>query len=252
MPLPRRQPVGRSLDAGGDRRVRRVAVLERNHFARRHVGEAAAAGAAALQVIGVEQHAGIRTVGAVEDFAQRRDRIDHGMLRVELDREREPVFAADVGAALQVLDRLLRRADILAGRAHHLRAIERDRVLAGLLQHVEQPRALVALGEQPAVFAAERADRNLRRTNDVEHLAVRHAALVAAGEVDAAQLDRIEAAVARGLDRGLERRGVDGPGVQRQASELRHLSYSDYFCSFVEPGVVRGLDGKGKVSPASR
>ena len=115
-------------------------------------------------------------------------------------------------------------ADILARRAHHLRTVERDRILAGLLQHVEQPRALLALGEQPAVFAAERADRNLRRADDVEHLAIRHAPLVAAGEVDAAQLDRVEAAVACGLKRGFERRGVDGPGVQRQASELRHQS----------------------------
>jgi hypothetical protein len=173
-------------------------------------------------VIRIKQHAGVRPVRAVEDVAQRRDRIDYGMLRIELDREREAVLAADVSATLEVLDRVLRRADILPGRAHHLGAIERDRILAGLLQHVEQPRALLALGEQPAVFAAERAHGNSRRADDVEHLPVRHAALVAAGEIDAAQLQRVEAAVTRGLDRGLERRGVDGPRVQRQASELRH------------------------------
>src|SRR6185503_813429 len=112
-PLPRRQPVGWTLHAGGDRRGRRVAELKRDHFSGRDIREAAPARAAALEMIGVEQHAGIRPAGSVEDFAQRRDRIDDGMLRVELDRECEAVFAADVGTALEVFDRLLRRADIL-------------------------------------------------------------------------------------------------------------------------------------------
>jgi hypothetical protein len=220
--LPGRQPVCRPLHARGDRRRRNVAVLERRKFLGRDIGEAAPTGAATFKMVGVEQHPGVRPIGSVEDLAQGFDAVDDGMLRVELDRELEPVLAADVGAALEVLDCVALGAGVLAGRAHHQRAIERDRVLAGFLKHVEQPFPLGAGRKQPAVFAAERADRDPRGANEVQHLTVLHALLEAAHEIEPAQLDRVEASGARGGERMLERRGVDRPGVQRQTSKCPH------------------------------
>ena len=222
MPLARRQPIGRPLHAGRDRRGRRVAVLECRDFVGRHAFEAAAARPASLHVIGVEQHAGIGAAGATQDFAQHRDAIEHGVLRIELDREPEAALAADVGATFHVLDGIADRPDVLPRRAHDQRAIERHRVVAGDLEVVEQPLALVAGCENPAVFAAQRADRDFGGTHHVEYGVVRHSPFIAALEVGAAQFDRIEAAVARGLDRDIERRGVEGPSVQRKPAEWIH------------------------------
>ena len=63
-----------------------------------------------------------------------------------------------------------------------------------LAEHAEQALALVAGREDPAILDAHRADRQAGGAHQVEHGGVRQAALGAALEVDAAQLDGVEAA----------------------------------------------------------
>jgi hypothetical protein len=70
---------------------------------------------------------------------------------------------------------------------------------------------------------AKHADRNAGLADEIEHLRVAHAGIEAALEVGAAQFDRVKAGDARGIERGRQRRGVDGPHMQRQPAKLfRH------------------------------
>ena len=52
--------------------------------------------------------------------------------------------------------------------------------------------------------------------DQIEHLRVAHAGIEAALEVGAAQFDRVKAGDAGGIERGRQRRGVDGPHMQRE------------------------------------
>jgi hypothetical protein len=139
--------------------------------------------------------------GALQDFAQRRAAVENGMLRIELDRQFEAALAADVGSALHVLDRLLLRGDVLTRRAHHQRAVQRHRIVAGDYQVGEQPRALLAVRENPAVFAAEGADGYPGGADQVQHRIVGQSLFIAALEIGAPQFHGVETAVARGVQR---------------------------------------------------
>ena len=105
------------------------------------------------------------------DLALHRQAVEHVVLRVELDRElagrirrrcRRPRF--------RLRDRVADRAVDRPRRAHQHVAAERHRVLAGLAEHAEEALALLAGGEQPAVFDAEHADRDAGLADEVEHL----------------------------------------------------------------------------------
>ena len=98
-------------------------------------------------------------------------------------------------------------------------------------EHLEQPLALLAGGEQPAIFDAEHADGNAAGADQVEHLLVAHAGVEAALEIGAAQFDGVEAALFGRVERGLQRRRIDGPHVQGETPEfLRHGRYCPSYC----------------------
>src|ERR1035441_792473 len=149
-----------------------------------------------------------------------RTMIEHVVLRMDMHREPQLVFGGDIAGLAQIFDGVLDRALHLSRRTHQHVAAERDRVLARLAEHLEQPLALVAGGEQPAIFDAEYADRNASLGGQVERLRVAHAGIEATLEIGAAQFDRVEAALFCRIERGGERRGVDGPHMQSEAPEL--------------------------------
>ena len=136
----------------------------------------------------------------------------------------------------------------LARRAHQRVAAERHRVLAGFAEHLEQPLALVAGREQPAIFDAEHADRNAAFLDQVEHLRVAHAGIEAALEIGAAQFDRVVAGLFGRIERGRERRRVDRPHMQGETPELfRHCCISAFILQDIEPGI-----GVGEIHQAVR
>src|SRR6202040_966476 len=94
---------------------------------------------------------------------------------------------------------------------------------------LEQSLALVAAGEQPAIFDAEHTDGDAAIVDQVEHLLIAHAGGETALEISAAQLDGVKAGAAGRIERGRKRRSVDRPHMQRQAPEfVRHCSDTPY------------------------
>ena len=163
------------------------------------------------------------------------------MLRIEFDGEPQSVFGGDVAGALEIFDRVRDRALHLARRAHQHVAAERNGVLAGFPEHPEQPLALLAGGEQPAIFDAEHADRNAAFADEIEHLRIAHAGIEAALEIGAAQFDRVEAPDARRIERRRQRRGVDRPHMQSEPAKLfRHALVLRYVAGLYDNDRPRG------------
>ena len=88
-----RQAVDRPLTSGGTGSAGRRCTGTRRCLPR-HILEAAAIGAAARQMVGVEQEPAVRLAGAGNELALRRKAIERRVLRVELDRRRRPNSAA--------------------------------------------------------------------------------------------------------------------------------------------------------------
>src|SRR5262249_9101893 len=93
-------------------------------------------------------------------------------------------------------------------------------VLAGFPEHFEQPLAFVTVGEQPAIFDTEYADRNAAVADQIQHLFVAHSGVKTALEIGAAQFDRVKAGFTRRVERGRERRRVDRPHMQSKTPKF--------------------------------
>src|SRR5262249_27267467 len=157
-------------------------------------------------MVGVEQEPAVRLAGAAHDFALDVEAVEQRVLPAELEREPEAELRRDVAGNAQVGDRLGDRARVRTGRAHEHAAVERDGVLALLTEDAEEALALVTIGKQPAGLDADDGHRKAARAHEVEHLYGAHARLMAALEIEATQLDRVEADRLRDIERGRERR----------------------------------------------
>ena len=92
-----------------------------------------------------------------------------------------------------------------------------------LAEHLEKPLALIAGGEQPAIFDPEHATGNAALFDEVEHLRIAHAGIEASLEIGSAQLDCVIACLLGGIERGGKRRRVDRPHMQGKTPKfLRH------------------------------
>ena len=157
-----------------------------------------------------------------------------------------PCSPTDVGGDARRLDRLGDRAGHLARRAHDHAAAEFTGDLAALAQHVEQAPLLVRRGEEPAVLSAEDAQRDAALTDHIDHLGARLTAREALHEIAATQLDRVETAEFRRIQRRRQRRGVDRPGVERQFVCRRHRFPALPRCG----GVISGV-GQAEIQQSS-
>src|SRR5262249_60506446 len=95
-----RQPVQRL--AGLESGARHVAVLEVRDLAECDIVDRLQAGAAALQMIGVEQEPAARMRGLGDDAAHDLEVVELLGLRVELDGKLDPVRGGDVGGLAHV------------------------------------------------------------------------------------------------------------------------------------------------------
>src|SRR5438046_1184791 len=136
------------------------------HVAELHVGDLAEADvldvgearAAPPEVVGVEQEPAARVGRLRHHLAHARHRVELLGLRVELDRQPHPALRRDVADLAHALRRAPEVAPALVHWAHHGGAAEQGRALALLVEHAEEPAALVALGPHPAELDADARD----------------------------------------------------------------------------------------------
>ncbi len=121
---------------------------------------------------------------------------------------------------------------------------ERLRPAAGLGHGGEEARPLRAVGEHPAQLAADAGHGQAARADQVEHRLGGLARLGRPREVDPPELDGRPPRVPRGPKRVGQRRGVERPGVEREALPHRrggrahgaHRSLTDRSGARTPPG----------------
>src|SRR6267142_1416762 len=209
-----RQPVERL--AGLEPGARHVAVLDERDLAERHVVDGGQRGAAPLQMVGVEQEPAARVRGLAHDTPHDLEVVELLGLRVELDGQLHVVRGRDVAGLTHIRRGAGQIAAAPVRRAHDGRAAELGRPSAGFGEGLQQPPALVAVGEHPAELHADAGDAEPARFHDRQHVGRRLPLLGGAGEVDATQLDAVPARRSRRAENVRKRRRVEGPGGEGQ------------------------------------
>src|SRR5438067_3303307 len=193
-----------------------VAVLDVRDLAERDVVDRGQAGAAPLQVIGVEQEPAARMRGLRDDAAHDVEVVELLGLGVELDGQLHPMRRGDVGGLAHVRGGARQVAEPAIRRAHHRLAPERHRPAARFVERLQQLAARVAVGEHPAELDADARDAQAARLDEREHVRRGLSLLGRAREIDAAQLHAIPPRCPGRAKRVRERRRVEGPGMEGQ------------------------------------
>ena len=95
-------------------------------------------------------------VGELDDPGARLQAVDDAVRRIEFEGKAHAMLLRYLAAGPEIGGGFLERARrVLPGRGHHEIAAQRHGVGAGLVQHLEQPLALLALGEDQAVLGTD-------------------------------------------------------------------------------------------------
>jgi hypothetical protein len=152
-----------------------------------------------------------------QQLAEPLDGVELGGLGRGLERDPDPMGRADVADLAHRRRGAGKVPFSQIGRAHHGGSAQGPRPAAGFGHRGEEPRALGGVGEHPAQLAAHARHRKPARAHQVEDGVRRLAGLGGPGEVESPELDRGPPGDSRGAERVGQGRGVERPGVEREA-----------------------------------